>query len=188
MITTERLILRRWGPQDLTPFAALNADPEVMEHFPSTLTLQETRAGLAQDDAAFERDGFGKWCVVRRGDGVFLGRCGLSPVTPDLPCFPAVELGYRFARHAWGHGYAAEASRAALAYGFGELGLEEIVAFTAVPNTRSRAVMQRIGMTHVPERDFDHPALPEGHRLRRHVLYAILPGGGPQSGYAPQTP
>lgn len=173
MIETERLILRRWREEDLGSFAALNADPEVTEHFERPLRREESDAVVGQLEDHFDRHGVGEWAIERRFDRAFLGMAGLAILTPHFPVGPGFEIGYRFARHAWGAGYASEASRAALAYGFGKLGLEEVVAFTAVPNLRSQAVMKRIGMVHEPARDFDHPALPEGHRLRRHVLFAI---------------
>lgn len=118
--------------------------------------------------------------MERRSDGRLLGHVGLKPTAAELPFGGLFEIGYRFARHAWGQGYAAEASRAVLAYGFDRLRLEEIVAFTAVPNVRSQAVMRRIGMVRRPDRDFDHPALPDGHRLRPHVVWAIV--ADPSSG------
>lgn len=169
MIRTERLLLRRWREQDRAPFAALNADPVVMEHFPAALTREESDALVERIEAGFAQHGFGLWVV--EVDGATVGFTGLS-----VPGFDPglVEVGWRLARSAWGHGYAAEAARAAIAHGRG-LGVGEVVSFTAVGNLRSRAVMERIGMTHDPADDFDHPALPEGHRLRRHVLYR-LPG------------
>lgn len=173
VIETERLILRQWIEADREPYAALNADPEVMEHFERPLTRAESDAAIDRNNASLTDSGWGNWAVERRADGVLLGHVGVKPTAPELPFGGAYELGYRFARRAWGQGYASEGSRALLAYGFRELALPEIVAFTAVPNTRSQAVMRRIGMVHDPARDFDHPALPEGHRLRRHVLFAI---------------
>jgi RimJ/RimL family protein N-acetyltransferase len=172
-ITTERLVLREWREADREPFAAMNADPRVMEHFPSTLTRAESDAMIDRIVARWRRDGHGLWAVERTEDGKFLGFTGLaSPAdAPDLP--PFVEIGYRFAVPAWGHGYASEAARAAVGWGFEILGLEEIASWTAASNTRSQAVMRRIGMTHDSADDFDHPRLPEGHRIRRHVMYRL---------------
>jgi ribosomal-protein-alanine N-acetyltransferase len=169
-LATERLVLREWRDADREPFAAINADPRVMEHFPSTLTLAESDALVDRIVDRWRRDGHGLWAVERSEDGAFLGFTGLaSPMdAPDLP--PFVEIGYRFAVPAWGHGYATEAARAAVAWGFEVLGLDEIASWTAVSNIRSQAVMRRIGMTHDPADDFDHPRLPEGHPLRRHVM------------------
>jgi ribosomal-protein-alanine N-acetyltransferase len=181
-IPTERLVLREWREADREPFAAMNADPRVMEHFPSTLTGAESDAMIDRIVARWRRDGHGLWAVERTDDGAFLGFTGLASPTdaPDLP--PFVEIGYRFAVPAWGHGYASEAARAAVGWGFEVLGLDEIASWTAASNTRSQAVMRRIGMTHDPADDFDHPRLPEGHRIRRHVLYRLrrpepLPAG-----------
>jgi RimJ/RimL family protein N-acetyltransferase len=172
-IPTERLVLREWREADREPFAAMNADPRVMEHFPSTLTGAESDAMIDRIVARWRRDGHGLWAVERTDDGAFLGFTGLASPTdaPDLP--PFVEIGYRFAVPAWGHGYASEAARAAVGWGFEVLGLDEIASWTAASNTRSQAVMRRIGMTHDPADDFDHPRLPEGHRIRRHVLYRL---------------
>jgi RimJ/RimL family protein N-acetyltransferase len=177
-LATERLILRPWRESDLAPFAALNADPEVMEHFPATLRREESdllAAHIAEDMA--ER-GFGWWAAEVPGEAPFIGFIGLS--VPDFgahflpPGRIVVEIGWRLARPWWGRGYATEGARAALAFGFGELGLVEIVSFTATTNTRSQAVMRRLGMSHDPADDFDHPGLPAGHPLRRHVLYRVV--------------
>jgi len=163
--------MRRWRDSDLEPFAGLNGDPEVMEHFPATLSRAESDAFVARIEARFERDGYGLWALEVAETGRFIGYTGLAPQTFPAHFTPAVEVGWRLARFAWGHGFATEAARAALAFGFERARLEEIVSFTATTNVRSQAVMQRLGMTHEPADDFDHPALPEGHPLRRHVLY-----------------
>ena len=176
MIATDRLILRNWLPADLEPWAALNADPQVMEHFPALLTAEEAAAMLAANQARITDTGWGLWAVERRGDGAFLGFTGLMPLRESNPLAPGVEIGWRFARHAWGAGYASEAARAALAYGFERLGLPEIVAFTAKGNLRSQAVMDRVGMTRREDLDFDHPALPKGHVLERHVVWVAEAG------------
>ncbi|MGF1593090.1 MAG: GNAT family N-acetyltransferase [Kiloniellaceae bacterium] len=177
-LTTERLVLRPWRDSDLAPFAALNADPAVMEHFPSTLTADETAALAAGIRADMAERGFGWWAAEVPGVAPFIGFIGLS--VPDFgahflpPGQSVVEVGWRLARAHWGRGYATEGARAALAFGFGELGLAEIVSFTATTNSRSQAVMRRIGMTHNPADDFDHPGLPAGRPLRRHVLYRAV--------------
>jgi len=170
-IRTERLVLRRWREEDKEPFAALNADPVVMEHFPATLTREESDALVERIEAGFDEHGFGWWAV--EADGEFIGFTGLSVPRFTAHFTPCVEIGWRLARSAWGRGFATEAARASLEDGFGRAGLIEVVSFTAVPNVRSQAVMRRLGMTHDPAEDFDHPALPEGHPLRRHVLYRI---------------
>lgn len=172
MIGTERLILRNWKPSDLAPWAAMNADPEVMEHFPATLSRAEAEAVAHSLQSAIDHQGWGFWAVERRDDGAFLGFTGLKAVPERVPFAPAVEIGWRMARHAWGAGYASEAARAALAHGFEVLKLPRIVSFTATTNLRSQAVMERIGMTRRPDLDFDHPALPRGHRLEQHVVWA----------------
>ena len=172
-LTTGRLLLRGWRDEDRPPFARLNADPQVMEHFPAPLGRSESDAFVDRMIAAFDRDGFGLWAVERRSDGAFLGFTGLSAPTFEAHFTPCVEVGWRFAREAWGHGFATEAARAALGFGFDELGLDEIVSFTTPGNRRSTAVMERLGMTRDPADDFDHPRLAAGHPLRRHVLYRL---------------
>lgn len=171
MITTERLVLRQWQPSDLEPWAAMNADPEVMRYFPVTLTREEAEAAMTRAQGHIEEHGFGAWAMERRDDGAFLGFTGLMRLKDDNPLHPGVETGWRLARQAWGHGYASEAARASLKHGFETLGLASIVAFTATTNLPSQAVMQRIGMTRREDLDFDHPALPKGHALERHVVW-----------------
>jgi ribosomal-protein-alanine N-acetyltransferase len=172
-LRTERLLLRRWRESDRQPFAALNADPAVMEHFPAPLTRAESDAMVDRIEAAFERDGYGLWAVEPLETGRFVGFVGLNRVPYETPFTPAVEVGWRLAREAWGRGYASEAARAALGFAFTALGLDEIVSFTVPANLRSRAVMERIGMTRDVAGDFDHPRIAAGHRLRRHVLYRL---------------
>lgn len=169
---TERLRLLAWQERHIAPFAALNADAEVMRYFPSTLTEAQTRAAVAVWQAQFAERGWSNWAVELKASGEFIGFVGLSVPRRQLPFSPCVEIGWRLARRFWGRGYASEGARAALAIGFGELGLAEVVSFTALQNQPSRAVMERIGL-HDTGRDFDHPAVPEGSALRRHCLYAI---------------
>jgi ribosomal-protein-alanine N-acetyltransferase len=171
--TTPRLLLRRWRASDREPFAALNADPEVMRYFRGTLDRGESDAFADRIEAQFDELGFGLWAVELRADGRFIGFTGLARHTFAAPFTPCIEVGWRLARDAWGVGYATEAAWAALAVGFGTAGLDEIVSMTTGTNGRSRAVMERLGMTHDPADDFDHPRLPEGHPLRPHVLYRI---------------
>jgi RimJ/RimL family protein N-acetyltransferase len=174
-LRTERLLLRRWRKTDRAPFAAMNASPEVMAHFPAVLSREESDASFERIERDFDAHGWGLWALESRASGAFLGFTGLKawPVSSALPFAPAVEVGWRLAREAWGSGYATEAARAALAYGFDTLGLDEIVSMTAVTNERSRRVMERIGMTHDPADDFNHPRVARGHRLERHVLYRL---------------
>jgi RimJ/RimL family protein N-acetyltransferase len=177
-LRTRRLTLRRWRDSDRAPFAAMNADPEVMEHFPAALTREESDTMIERIESGFAAHGFGLWAVEVAASGEFVGFTGLSVPGFGAHFTPAVEVGWRLIRPAWGHGYASEAARRALAVGFDDFGLPEVVSFTAVPNVRSQAVMRRIGMTHDPADDFDHPSLP-GHRLQRHVLYRIRPRDRP---------
>ncbi|GHD46936.1 N-acetyltransferase [Thalassobaculum fulvum] len=172
-IETDRLILRAWRDEDRAPFAALNADPEVMRYFPKLLSREESDALAALVVERMAENGWGWYAVEVKGGEPFAGFVGLNVPGYPIPCGPCVEVGWRLARSAWGKGYASEAARACLGFGFGRLGLDEIVSFTAVGNTRSRAVMERLGMTSDPADDFEHPSLPDGHPLRRHVLYRI---------------
>lgn len=172
-IRTPRLRLRDWRDEDLAPFAAMNADPTVMEFFPRPLDRAESDAAVGRIREHFARHGFGLWAVEVPVAAEFIGFVGLSVPRFEAHFTPCVEIGWRLAREHWGRGYANEAARAVLDFGFGEMGLDEVVSFTAAGNARSRAVMERIGMTRSPGDDFDHPALPEGHPLRRHVLYRV---------------
>ena len=175
MIQTERLILRRWRDEDLEPFCRINADPEVMFWYGSgPVEREETATRIARHEAHFDAHGFGIWAVERRTDGALLGFSGLRDLSDDAhPMSPCIEAAWRLARFAWGHGYATEAAAAAFADGFERVGPAAIWAWTPVLNVKSQAVMMRVGMTHRPERDFEHPALPEGHRLRPHVVFSI---------------
>jgi len=170
-LRTERLLLRRWRPQDRKPFAALNADPVVMEHFPSMLTEAESDALVDRIEAGFAEHGYGLWAVEVPGVAPFIGFVGLAAQGDEFPFGPTVEVGWRLARAFWGLGYASEGGRAALQSGAETFGLHEIVSFTAKTNLRSQRVMRRLGMTHHERDDFDHPRIEVGHPLRRHVLY-----------------
>jgi RimJ/RimL family protein N-acetyltransferase len=178
-LETGRLLLRRWRPSDRAPFAALNADPEVMEHFPARLTRAESDAAVDRIEAGFDEHGFGLWAVEVKATGEFIGFTGLSVPSFEAHFTPAVEIGWRLARPAWGHGYASEAARRALAAGFSDYGLAEVVSFTSVGNVRSQAVMRRIGMTHDPADDFGHPRIAPDDRLHRHVLWRITAPADP---------
>ena len=172
-LRTPRLLLRGWREEDREPFAALNADPQVMEYLPATLTRTESDAFVDRMQAGLEAEDHGLWAMEVRATGEFIGYTGLANPSFQASFTPCTEVGWRLARSAWGHGYATEAARTALRVGFGTLALTEVVSFTAVGNARSRAVMARLGMSHDPAEDFDHPSLPAGHPLRRHVLYRL---------------
>jgi ribosomal-protein-alanine N-acetyltransferase len=173
MLRTERLALREWRDSDREPFAAMNADPRVMEHFPSLQTREESDATVERINAHFDQQGYGLWAVeLRDGSAGFVGFVGLQHVPFEAHFTPAVEIGWRLAHQAWGKGYATEAARAATAYAFDGAGLDELVSMATVANERSRAVMRKIGMTHDPAEDFDHPRVSDP-RTQRHVLYRV---------------
>ena len=172
-IGTARLVLRRWREEDREPFAAMNADPEVMRYFLRPLTQDESDRFIDRIEARFETDGIGLWAVERREDGAFLGFTGLAPATFEAWFTPAIEVGWRFVASAWGHGYATEAARAAVRFGFEVRDLTTILSWTSVLNVRSIAVMERLGMLHDAAEDFDHPLIPPGDPLRRQVLYRL---------------
>jgi len=173
VLKTQRLILRAWRPEDREPFAAINSDPEVTAFLPGAMSRSESDALADSIEARFGEHGFGLWAIEVAGGLPFVGFVGLNVPRFTAPFTPCVEVGWRLARDSWGHGYATEGARVAVRFGFEECGLDEIVAFTAAQNRRSRAVMERIGMTRNPEDDFDHPSLPANHPLRRHVLYRL---------------
>jgi RimJ/RimL family protein N-acetyltransferase len=173
-LRTPRLVLRQWREADLDAFAALNADPEVMRYFPAALTREESDAFAARARTHIAERGWGSWAVELIGGAPFIGFVGLSEPRFEAAFTPAVEVGWRLARDHWGKGYATEAARAAVTFGFADLGLEEIVSFAPTNNLRSRRVMERIGMTHDAADDFDHPFLSRDDPLRRHVLYRLL--------------
>ena len=179
-LRTSRLLLRAWRDEDIAPFAEMSADPAVMEYLlPLSDRWLSPEAWVARKRAHWDEHGFGQWVVEIPGEASFIGVVGLETVAYEAPFTPAVEVAWRLAQPYWGHGYATEAARAALDYGFGELGLDEIVALTVPANRRSRRVMERLGMTRSPEDDFDHPRLPAGP-LRRHVLYRLRNPGAAQ--------
>jgi len=172
-LETERLHLRDWGDGDLKPFAALNADKIVMEFFQTALDRTQSDAMATRIQQGLDENGHGFFAVAVKTSGTFIGFAGLNSVCFEAPFTPAVEIGWRMAVDAWGHGYATEAARACLAYGFGERGFREVVSFTTRSNRRSMAVMERIGMSRNTDDDFEHPALPVKHPLRPHVLYRV---------------
>ena len=171
-ISTQRLILRQWRAEDLAPFAALNADPQVMEFFPSRLDRAESDACANRIQDHLQAHGWGLWAVEQKCDRRFVGFVGLNTLRPELPFSPGIEVGWRLAKEFWGLGYATEAASQCLRFAFEELNQNEILSFTSVLNERSIAVMKRIDLTN-RDSDFDHPSIPEGHPVRRHVLYGI---------------
>lgn len=171
-VRTNRLLMRHWRPDDLAPFAALNADPAVMEHFPSVQDRAQSDESVDRFERHLDAQGWGLWALERLDTGAFIGFTGLTPVPDDLPLAPGVEVGWRLTPAHWGNGFAAEAGRAALRVAFAGLGRPEVVSFTSEANDRSRSVMVKLGLSHRSERDFDHPRFP-GWPGRRHVVYAI---------------
>jgi len=169
---TQRLRLRQWHNADREPFAAMNADPAVMEFFEYLQSRAASDASIDAWQAQFAAKGWSNWALELRETGAFIGFTGLSVPRRTFPFSPCVEIGWRLARNAWGKGLATEAARAALRVAFEQLALPEVVSFTAVGNVRSRAVMERIGLRDANQ-DFEHPAITEGHPLRRHCLYRI---------------
>ncbi len=172
-IRTDRLIMRRWQHSDREPYAAMNADPEVMRYFPHTMTRAQSDAHIDSIERRFEATGVGLWALEVADSGEFIGFTGLAPMPDGSPGAGGTEVGWRLTRAAWGHGYATEAAKAALDVAFTGLGAAKIWSITAVLNEPSRAVMRRIGMTEFGQ--FEHPALPVGHHLRQHVAYRIEP-------------
>jgi RimJ/RimL family protein N-acetyltransferase len=170
---TERTLMRPWRSGDLEPFARMNADPRVMQHFEAPLSRAESDAQAAQLGDHMRTHGFGFWALEIPGVTEFAGFVGLVHVPFAAGFTPAVEIGWRLDHAYWGRGYASEAARGTARFGFDALGLREIVAYTVPANVRSRAVMTRIGMIHDRAGDFDHPQVPVGHRLRPHVLYRL---------------
>ncbi|MGI5178036.1 GNAT family N-acetyltransferase [Dactylosporangium sp. CA-152071] len=179
-MTTARLVLRRWHDEDRVPFAALNADPEVMRFFPRPLTRAESDEFADRIEAAFDEHGYGLWAVDAAEAGGFVGFVGLAWQRFPAHFTPALEIGWRLARHAWGRGYATEAAVAARDFAFrpvadpaGGAGMDEIVSITTRTNEPSQAVMRRIGMTRDPADDFLHPSLAPDHPLAPHVLHRL---------------
>jgi RimJ/RimL family protein N-acetyltransferase len=177
-IRTDRLVMRRWRAEDRKPFAAMNSDPEVMRYFPATLDRAATDAAISRVEGLFDQQGFGLWALEVADTGEFIGFTGLNPMPDRVPGAGGMEVGWRLARHAWHHGYATEAARAAVEVGFTGVGLDQIWSMTPVLNLPSQAVMRRIGMTFHSR--FDHPAVEVGHAVRPHVAFLLpQPAGTP---------
>jgi len=174
-LTTERLLLRRWRDADRLPFQQLNADPRVMEFMPGLLTPAASDELVDRIEAHFEQHGFGPFAAEHRETGALLGYIGLYTPTFHAEFMPAVEIAWRLTADDWGRGLATEGARAVARHAFAELGLASLVSFTVPENLRSRRVMEKLGMTHDPRDDFDHPNLPVNHPLRPHVLYRLKP-------------
>jgi RimJ/RimL family protein N-acetyltransferase len=172
-MSTERITLRQWRDSDLDPYARMNQDPEVMSCFPALLSREQSETSLKKQRAFINDRGWGLWVVDV--DGVFAGLTGLAIPTFDAAFMPCVEIGWRLQRRFWSRGIAYRAALQALDYGFNSLNLPEIVSFTATVNVRSRRLMERLGLVHDAAKDFDHPNIPEGHALRRHVFYCATP-------------
>jgi len=177
VIVTERLRLPSWEQSHRSPAALMNADPDVMHWFPATMSQAETDAQIDRQIVMLARRGFTFWPVIRRSDTRFLGIAGLKDGAPGTPVEGVIEIGWRFAAHAWGQGYATEAARAALAHGFADAAVPRIGAITAAGNTASWRLMERLGMSRDPASDFAHPLVPPGHRACQHVSYFIDRGG-----------
>jgi RimJ/RimL family protein N-acetyltransferase len=174
-LETPRLTLRRWHEADRAPFAEMNADPVVMHYFAAPMTREQSDEAIDRYLAAFDRERFSFFAAHLRDSGDFAGTIGLQimrDLVPNLPQ-PAVEIGWRLTRSAQGKGLATEGARNIVNFAFNTLGLNEVVAITAIPNQPSRRVMEKLGMTHRPEFDFDHPRMPAGHQYQRHTLYNL---------------
>ena len=171
MIETKRLFLRHWKNEDFLPFFAINSHPKVCQYLPKPLTESESNELANKIIQKFDTQGFGCFAIERKDTGTFIGFTGLNIPNFDAPFMPAVEIGWRLGFDHWGQGFATEAARAVRDYAFNELKRSEIVSFTVPQNTASRRVMEKIGMVHDPSADFNHPDLPQNHRLSRHVLY-----------------
>ena len=173
MIETERLILRRWELRDHAPFLAMGNDPEVMRYLGPPLTAADVEAAIARHNGHLDSVGYCFWAMERRADSVFLGFCGIKPGAEGTPIAGRPEIGWRLRRDAWGQGYAREAAEASLDWGWASGGFDHILAITVPANVRSWGLMERLGMQRVADGDFDHPAVPDGSPLKRHITYSI---------------
>jgi len=171
-LTTHRLILRQWLPNDYSLFSKINADSDVMKYYPSILTESESNRFAKKAESLISKRGWGFWAVELKEDNSFIGFVGLHEPEADLPFTPCVEIGWRLSKKYWGKGYATEAARAVLNYAFDVLQLNEVVSFASLQNAKSKSVMERLKMENVMQ-NFEHPSISEGHHLREHVLYKI---------------
>lgn len=173
MLSTERLLLREWRQEDLAPFSRLNVDSDVMRYFPSVQDERQSAAAIKRISGHFDDYGFCFWAAELKETGKFIGFIGMQHAPADLPCAPAVEIGWRLDKAVWGQGLAPEGARACLLYAFSKLALGEVVSFTALSNQPSQRVMEKIGMKRDEKGDFEHPAVSAETGLREHVLYRI---------------
>lgn len=181
-LATNRLLMRRWTEEDSGPFFRMNSDPRVMEFLPKRLSRAESDLFMERIENHFQKHGFGLFAAELLADHSFIGFIGLSVPTFEAHFTPCVEIGWRLAAERWGRGLATEGAREVLRHAFEDLKLDEIVSFTVPANVRSRSVMEKIGMMHNPADDFDHPSLPAGHALKRHVLYRVRKANVPEQG------
>lgn len=184
-IASKRIGLRKFRSGDLDAMSAINADPQVMEHYPSTYDRHQTQDFIQRVNGKIDENGFSMWAAELIATGELLGFVGISKVPFEEDFTPAVEIGWRLAKKHWGHGYATEAANACLQFAFEKAQLDSVVSFTSLPNERSEKVMQRIGMTKVGE--FDHPKIEKGHRLQKHVLYKISKADWQEKQKEPQS-
>ena len=173
IIETDRLILRQWRESDLQTMAAINQDLQVMEHFPAPKTFEETQNFITGNRELYKQVGYFLYAVETRDTHELIGFIGLYPVGDEMPCAPAVEIGWRIGAKYWGNGYATEAAQAVVDHAFNALGLKELVSFTTATNKRSEKLMQRLGFMRSESEDFDHPKIAAGHKLSRHVFYRL---------------
>lgn len=181
-LETERLILRQWEDSDYPLFAEMSSDPVVMEFYPSTLSREESDAMASKIKGLIKKQSWGFWAVETKSDHEFVGFVGLHKPMYELPVAECVEVGWRLRKECWGNGYATEAGKEALRFGFEELNLDEIYSFASILNNRSWAVMERLNMSDTGN-NFEHPNIPEGHSLREHVLYKITKGQWVRNAY-----
>jgi RimJ/RimL family protein N-acetyltransferase len=172
-LLTDRLVLRAWREADREPFSELNADPRVMEFMPRLLSTEESDDFFDRIQAHFDEHGFGLCAAEHRASGALMGFIGLLVPKFEAPFIPAVEIGWRLGFEWWGQGLATEGAREMVRFAFEDIGLEELISFTALGNLRSRRVMEKLGMTHDPAENFEHPRVTPGHPLRLHVLYRL---------------
>jgi RimJ/RimL family protein N-acetyltransferase len=171
VIETQRLLIREWRDEDAEPFFRINSDAEVMRYIRPVPDRAESDAGIARQRGFQAEHGYCFWALERKGDGAFLGFCGLRPSVPATPIAGEIEIGWRLGRDHWGQGFAYEAAAACLAWAFDTLRAPRVVSITVAANERSWRLMERLGMVRRPDLDFLHPTLPDGDALRPHITY-----------------
>lgn len=182
ILETERLILRQWRDSDLQAMATINQDPKVMEHFAATRSLEETKAFINSNKTLFKDLGYCFYATELKQTHELIGFVGIAPVY-EMPCTPAIEIGWRLGTKFWGQGLATEAAKAVIDYAFNALGIGELVSFTATTNKKSERVMQRLGFIRSEKDDFDHPRIVDGHPLKRHIFYRLKNNGNIKKHY-----